>query len=206
MQDIKCEEEKINNEDETDMLLRSPHGIVAVDPRHGTPMAVMYAGPPSIQMATWGDRNGSGRSGRARSAHGQSKKGQGIDSSHNNMRSVSAGGPGYLSPAPPPIPPLPVGYTSMHYNPNMVHPAGQPSMVLVPQPFHGHVPSSQIQHIHAPYQHPAHVPPTQQTGSKHHQHHVVERIIPEGKHLVPQTPLRNGNNIPKSNGGSASNR
>ena len=78
-QEVKCEIEKRNveDEDETDMLLRSAHGVVAVDPRHGPPVAVMYAGPPSIQMATWGDRNGSARSARARSAHGQAQKGPG---------------------------------------------------------------------------------------------------------------------------------
>ena len=208
--DDKCENENTNDEEDTDMLLRSPHGVVAVDPRHGPPMAVVYAGPPSIQMATWGDRNGSTRSGRARSAHGQSQKASANGSSHN-MRSTSAGGPAYLGAAPPPIPPLPVGYTSMHYNPhhppNMVHPGGQPSMVLVPQPYHAHGTPSQIQHIHAPYQHPAHLQPSQQHGSsKHHQHHMVEQIIPEGKHLVPQPPIRNTNNIPKSSGGSSSNR
>merc|ERR1719189_3193434 len=129
------------------------------------------------------------------------------------MRSMSAGGPAYIGGPPPPIPPLPVGYASMHYNPNMVsHPAGQPSMVLVPQPYHpggqGHHPPSQIQHIHAPYQHPAHLHPLSHSGSKHHQHHVVEQMIPnDGKNLAPQPPTRNAINNPKSNNaGSASNR
>ena len=213
--DNKCEtKEELNNAEEDEMLLRTAHGVVAVDPRHAPPMAVVYAGPPSIQMATWGDRNGSSRSGRARSAHGQAPKGSPNVPSYN-MRSASAGGPSIIGGTPPPVPPLPMGYTSMHYNPThpphpgMVHPAtGQPSMVLVPQPYpsHGATYPSQIQHIHAPYQHPAHYQASQKHGSKHHQHHMVEQMIPEGNHLIPQPPVRDTKNIPKSNGGTASNR
>ena len=205
----RCEKENLNKdqEEEKDMLLRSPHGVVAVDPRHGPPMAVVYAGPPSIQMATWGDRNGSSRSGRARSAHGQAQK-LSANGASSNMRSASAGGPAYMGQGAPPVPPLPVGYTSMHYNPNMVA-AGQPSMVLVPQPYHpSHGNAGPTQIIHAPYQHPVHMQQHHHShGSKHHQHHMVEQLIPEGKNLVPQPPARNANNIPKSNDrNSASNR
>ena len=83
------------------MLVRTAHGLVAVDPRHGPPMAVVYGGPPSIQMATWGDRNGPPRSGRARSAHGQPLKASANSASHN-MRSASAGGPAKIvAPTPP---------------------------------------------------------------------------------------------------------
>ena len=212
-QEGKCEYDDLNKnqEEDTDMLVRSPHGVVAVDPRYGPPMPVVYAGPPSIQMATWGDRNGPARSGRARSAHGQAQKLSANGTSHN-MRSASAGGPAYIGQGAPPIPPLPVGYTSMHYNPNMVHAAAaQPSMVLVPQPYHSsHGSSGPTQIIHAPYQHPAHLQQHHHPhGSKHHQHHMVEQLIPEGKNLVPQPPARNANNIPKSNNNernSASNR
>ena len=200
-QEDKCESKDLtlDKEEDRDMLLRSPHGVVAVDPRHGPPMAVVYAGPPSIQMATWGDRNGAPRSGRARSAHGQAQKLAPNGPSHN-MRSASAGGPAYIGQGGPPIPPLPVGYTSMHYNPSMVAP-GLPSMVLVPQPYHpSHGSGGPAQIINAPYQHQAQLQQHHHPhGSKHHQHHMVEQLIPEGKNLVPQPPTRNINNIPKSN-------
>ena len=111
--------EEVVKDDE--MLVRGPQGAaIAVDPR-SPPVIYAYAGPPSIQMATWGDR--SSRSSRARSAH---SKEQSKDRTQF-LRSMSAGG-GYMAP---PIPPPPAGYP---------HPAMYSPVVLVPQPFVSPVP------------------------------------------------------------------
>ena len=93
------------------MLVRDQRGMIYA-----------YAGPPSIQMAAWGDRGGP-RPSRARSAHHSGVP----DQSRSRMfsRSISAGPePGFV----PPIPPPPVGYAP---HPGVYH---QP-VVIVPQPY-----------------------------------------------------------------------
>merc|ERR1711974_241820 len=59
------DKDQTRSEDETDNMM------YAMDPRAGQPVIYAYAGPPSIQLATWSDRSTSARSSRARSAHTQ---------------------------------------------------------------------------------------------------------------------------------------
>ena len=179
------QKEESNQDDDHDdtMLLRSsPAGMIAVDAR-GAPVVYAYAGPPSIQLATWGDRGpgpGSSRSSRSRSSHYMSNMGHDQHRGQNigPGRSISAGGPtAYLAASwagvvvPPPIPPPPAGYASMHHHMQQAaqyhhHPhlasmtahSSGPPMVLVPapQPY----PAAYHPHIHSP------------TSSQQHHHHM----------------------------------
>ena len=152
---------------------QSDNMMYAVDPR-GQPVIYAYAGPPSIQVATWSDR--SSRSSRARSAHTQ-EGAHGTTRSEKKekekyLRSISAGGAnaGAFMAGAPPIPPPPAGYPGhpMYHQPAAV--------VLVPQPF-----QSPAAGMH-PHPHPqAGVGQSSMNGNHygtpHHHHQVREEPL-----------------------------